>query len=405
MSSAAHLTAAPRATAHRRALLGSPSVVLFLALFASQAGVPVLAPILSDVADEFGVSIATAGQLRIVAAPLAAIAALVAGRMLARISPRALLAVGTALLAVGSAASALAPSFELLALAQVPTWAGSATLTAAGIAAAAAWSEPDRRMRLVAHSLAGAPTAWIVGMPLVGVVAEVDWRLAFVVLPLPAALLAGVALAGRPADRPIAGVRASLAGLLGRSRARRWALGELLASSAWSGTLVFSGALFTEVYGATPTETGVALALVAAAYLLGNQWGGRLDPARARRTMLEASAAAAVGVVLTWALFPGVAATIALMGLASFVTASRTVAGTAYGFTVAADLGREVGAMRAATMQAGYLIGSAVGGAALALGGFEALAVAFGGLFLASILPHLCLRGVCNSSLAPASAR
>ena len=392
MSTAVHGSDTWSSSAHDRALLGSPSVVLFLALFASQAGVLVLSPILGDVADEFGVSIAAAGQVRFLAAPLAAIAALVTGRMLARSSPRALLSVGAGLVGVGSIASAAAPSFTFLALAQVPTWVGAATLTAAGIAAAGAWSEPEQRMKVVAQALAGAPAAWIVGMPLIGVVAEVNWRLVFLALPLPATLVVAVALGSRPSDAPIGGIRASFAGLLGRRHARRWALGELLASSAWSGTLVFSGALFTDVYGASATETGIALSVVAGAFLLGNQLGGRLDPARARRTMLEASVAASLGVVLTWAFFPGVAATIVLMSLASFVTAARTVSATAHGFALSGDLGREVGAIRAATMQAGYLVGSSVGGLALAIGGFEALALAFGGLFVASTLPHLCLR-------------
>ncbi len=120
---------APRATA--RDTFASPSVVLFLAFVASQAGVLVLSPILSDVADDFGVSVAAAGQLRILAAPLAVVAALVAGRLLTRFSPRALL-VASALLAVGSLASAAAPSFALLAVAQIPMWIGiSMILTAA----------------------------------------------------------------------------------------------------------------------------------------------------------------------------------------------------------------------------------------------------------------------------------
>lgn len=375
----------------------SPSVVLFLALFASQAGVLVMSPVLSDIAEDFDVSVAAAGQLRIVAAPVAAIVALLAGRLLAYFSPRALLVAGAALLGLGSAASAAAPTFTFLALAQVPAWAGTATLIAAGVAATAAWSEPERRAKVVAHALAGPPSAWIVGMPLIGLAAEVHWRLVFVALPVPAALVAGIALLTRPADTPVAGARSSLAGLLGKHNARRWALGELLASAAWGGTLTFSGALFTEVYGTSPTATGLALALVAAVYLAGNQWGGRADPAHARRRMLEMSAASAVGVALTWAFLPGVAVTLALFGLAGFVAAARTVSGTVYGFAVAGDLRREVGAMRAATMQIGYLVGSTVGGIALAVGGFGALGIAFGGLFLASMLPYVCVGTTCRA--------
>ncbi len=202
-----------------RGAFASPSLVLFLAFVASQAGVLVLSPILSDVADDFGVSIAAAGQLRILAAPLAVVAALVAGRALTRYSPRALLGVASALLAVGSLASAAAPSFALLALAQIPMWIGIAMILTAGVAATAAWSEPERRTRVVAHAFAGPPTAWIVGMPLIGVVAEVHWRLAFLALPLPAALLAGLAVLGRPHDAPIPRAETSLRGLLRRADA------------------------------------------------------------------------------------------------------------------------------------------------------------------------------------------
>ncbi|HEY6112604.1 MAG TPA: MFS transporter, partial [Gaiellaceae bacterium] len=348
---------------------GSPSVVLFLALFASQAGVLTLAPILSDVAADFNVSIAEAGQLRILAAPLAALVAIAAGRSLVRFSPRALLGVGSALLAFGSIASAIAPTFALLAAAQIPTWAGVATLIAAGVAATATWSEPESRTRVVAHALAGAPAAWIIGMPLIGVVAELNWRLAFLALPLPAALLVGIAVVRRPADAPLTGARGSLAGLLGRSEARRWALGELLANSAWAGTLVFSGALFTERFGMSTAATGLALAGVAVAFLVGNQFAGRADPGRAGRAMLEGSVGASILVALTWAFTPSVGITMLLFAVAAFVAATRTVAGTVYGFQVSGDLGREVGSIRAATNQVGYLVGSVLGGFALAIGG------------------------------------
>lgn len=378
-----------RAPGRVAAALGSPGSVLFLALFASQAGVLVLSPILSDVAADLGVSVALAGQLRILAAPLAAVAALAAGRALTRTSPRALLAAGAALLALGSIASAAAPTFVLLALAQVPMWAGIATLIAAGVAASAAWSAPGERTRIVARMFAGPPAAWIVGMPVIGLVAETHWRLAFVALPLPAALLAGLALAARPPDAPIARADTSLRRFLGRAEPRRWALGELATNSAWAGSLVFGGALFTEVYELPSTATGLVLAGIATGYLAGNQLAGRSEPGRARRAMLDLTLAAAVAGALTWAFTPGVAVTAVLFAATGALVASRTIASTVYGFSIAGDHGREVGAVRAVTTQLGYLLGSLVGGTTLALGGFAALSVAFGGLFLLACLPHV----------------
>jgi DHA1 family inner membrane transport protein len=388
---------AMRAASLRLTAFGSPSVVLFLVLFASQAGVLVLSPVLGDVAAEFDVSIATAGQLRIVAVPLAVVAALLVARWLARVSSRSLLAAGAALLALGSVASAAAPSFAALALAQIPVWTGTAVLVGGGIAAAASWSAPERRSRVVAHALAGPPAAWIIGMPLIGLAAEVSWRLSFLVLPLPAALLAGVALATRPADAPSTTTGASLASLLRRAGPRRWVVGELMANSAWAGTLVFSGALLTEVHGTSPTVAGLGLAAVAAAFLLGNLWSGRRETDRTRGLMLEASLAAAVAVALTWAVTPDVVTTLVLFSAAAFMAAARTVFGTVYGFQVAGEADRAVGAVRAVTTQLGYLVGSLVGGVALAVGGFDALAVAYGGLFVAAVAPYVCVRRECRA--------
>ena len=58
-----------------RRSLSRPSLVLFLCLFASQAGMLVLSPILADVAREFGVSTATAGQLRAISGATGGVAA------------------------------------------------------------------------------------------------------------------------------------------------------------------------------------------------------------------------------------------------------------------------------------------------------------------------------------------
>ena len=267
-------------------------------------------------------------------------------------------------------------------------WIGISTILTAGISAMAAWTEPEQRTRVVAHAFAGLPTAWIVGMPIIGVVAEIHWRLAFLALPLPAALLAGLAVLGRPHDAPIPRAESSLRRFLGRADGRRWALGEQFANAAWSGTLVFSGALLTEHYGMSTTATGVALAAMAVAYLVGNRRAGRLASERARRTMLACSLGAAVAVALTWAVTPAVVVTLVLFSASAALVATRTVSGTVYGFSVAGELGREVGTVRAVTTQLGYLIGALVGGAALELGGFALLGVAFGGLFVASTLPY-----------------
>jgi DHA1 family inner membrane transport protein len=370
-------------------LLASPSTALFMCVFTSQAGVLVLSPILVDLARDFDVSTAVAGQLRIVAAPVAALVAVAVARAGARLPYRLLLAGGAAFVAVGSVASAIAPSFQALAIAQVPLWMGISTLVAGGIGAAGAWSAPEDRARLVARSLAGAPAAWIVGMPTIGWVAETDWRLAFLAVPLPAAVATVVLVAAIPGGTSERQVAPSLLRLLRAPRAGWWAIGELLAMSAWAGTLVFSGALFVETYGASPRLTGIVLATMAAAYLAGNVLGGRMRGVCARRALAVGNLAAAVAIVLTWAVTPNLLVTLALFGLAAAIVAARTVTGTTYGFAIGGERKLEVGAARAVLTQIGYLAGSLLGGAALAIGGEAAVGIAFGSLFLAAAAPYL----------------
>lgn len=367
----------------------SPALVLFMCVFTSQAAVLVLSPILVEVARDLDVSTAVAGQVRMFAAPVALVVAVLVARSAGRLPLRSLLLVGSALVAVGSVASAAAPSFVVLALAQVPLWAGVAVLVAGGVGAAGFWTVAEARSRVLARALAGAPAAWVVGMPTIGLVAGVSWRLAFLAVPLPAAVATfAVLLKQRPestAPRP----GASLAGLLRRPGARPWLLGELLAMSSWAGTLVFSGALFVEVYGLSPRLTGVLLATVALAYLGGNALGGHIHHECLRRVLARGNVAAAATVALTWLIKPHVVVTLVLFSLAAVVVAARTVVGTAYGFALAGERKLEVGAARSAIQHAGYLVGSFVGGAALALGGYSAIGIAFGLLFLGATAPYV----------------
>ena len=93
-------------------------------------------------------------------------------------------------MAVGSALSTAAPSFALLAAAQGLLGIGIGLLVAVGIAAAGVWPVPDRRAHVLACAIAGMPAAWITGMPVVGLVAEIHWRLAWVAVPTVVALAA-----------------------------------------------------------------------------------------------------------------------------------------------------------------------------------------------------------------------
>ena len=187
---------------------GAVSVALFTALFASQAAVIAMSPVLADVAGDLHVSTAAAGQLRTITGLAAGITALMLGSFAGRLGLGRQLLVASALLALGSVASAAAPSFVLLSLAQLPVGVAVAVLTTAGTLAAAEWVSPALRTRTLSWALVGQPAAWIVGMPLIGLLGERSWRYGWLALPLVASVVAGILVASRAGEPPARARRA-----------------------------------------------------------------------------------------------------------------------------------------------------------------------------------------------------
>src|SRR4051794_24166490 len=120
----------------RPTLLTRPSLVLFACLYTSQAALLVLSPTLPDIAREFDVAAATAGQLRAVSGAAGGLTAVLLALAPRRPGLRDLLGAGALLVALGSALSAAAPTFALLAAAQGVLGVGIGLLVGVGIAAA-----------------------------------------------------------------------------------------------------------------------------------------------------------------------------------------------------------------------------------------------------------------------------
>ena len=94
------------------------AAILFMCIFAAQSAQLALTPVLTDVAQAFGISTAGAGQIRTAAAVVATLAALIVGVIASRINLRTLLSVGIVLLVSGSLVSIAAPSAIVLAVGQ-----------------------------------------------------------------------------------------------------------------------------------------------------------------------------------------------------------------------------------------------------------------------------------------------
>ena len=367
--------------------LGRPSPVLFLCLFASQAAMLVLSPILPEIAREFGVSTPAAGQLRSISGATGGLTAIALALAPRRPGLRDLLSAGAALVSAASALSAAAPSFAVLAVAQAVMGFGVGLLVAAGIAAAGEWPDPGRRAHVLAWAIAGMPAAWIAGMPVVGLVAGVDWRAVWIAVPMLAGLVTLVAVRMRPPDPPSrrSGERVGVA---------RFAVGELLANAAWAAVLTYSGTLLLGSYALSPGVVALGLGAMAVAMIPGTFAARRFAP-QASPALLAALTAFQGGAVLVLcAVRPAPAVTLAVLAVMAFVNGNRSMVASTVGMDRVPEDKLAVMSMRAAANQLGYLLGAAAGGLALAVGGFPGLGAALAGMFAASMLIHSPSPGV-----------
>ncbi len=285
-------------------------------------------------------------------------------------------------------ASAAAPSFAVLAAAQAVLGVGVGLLVAVGIAAAWEWSAPEQRPHVLAWAIAGMPAAWIVGMPVVGAVANLDWRAAWLAVPAVVGLATLALVRLRPADAPTRR-KAGSAGAWRRPEVARFAAGELLANGAWASVLTYGGALLLDSYGLTPAVVALGLGAMAAAMVPGT-FVARRHAARATPTMLMALTAFQGGAVLVLGTVRPVAAvTFGLFAVMAFVNGWRSMIASALGMGTAPEDRVAVMSMRAAANQFGYLLGAAVGGLAIALGGFSGLGITLSAMFAVAVLAHV----------------
>jgi predicted MFS family arabinose efflux permease len=368
---------------------------LFLSAFAAQAGFLTLSPLLPDVATEFGTSTAAVGQLRTLSGLVGGLVALALIATTDGPGLRTILRTSLAVLLGGSLVSAMAPGIATLAVGQAAIGAASAGLLTAGIAAAARWPAAEERAGTVTWAIVGQPAAWVVGMPAIGVVADISWRLTWLILPASAAVLGLMSLRSTPADTP-----APAPSQENHEPIASWAAGELLSTAAWGGTLVYAGALLRDSYGISAGTTGIVLGLGATGYFAG-AFGVR-RPERWRPWLVSTTLVLAGGLALFGWLRPGLGFSGVLFGLLVTLAGTRTTLASSFVLEIPEQARLRASGARAAAMQFGYLLGAFIAGAAIAVGGFDAMGLALAGLLVAASLTHLprLWRTCANSALA-----
>jgi predicted MFS family arabinose efflux permease len=365
---------------------------------ATQSSIVVLAPIMVEVGRDLDASISAVGQGRTILAGTAVVASLAIGPLIDRLGVRPLIVWGGLLALAGAAATAAAPGVLLFYAGHVVTGLGVACLLTAGFAGVAAYFDDRQGAWAMGYVVGAQAIAWIVGNPVIGVLTDaVSWRLAYAV-PASMALLALAAGLTAPHGRPVSSeeereaTRGGPLGVLADASARRWAVAELVAYSAWTAELTYAGAFYIETYGVPESEVGFLLAVGSFAFIASTLSTAALNRRFGRKRLIVAGAtgmAALLAVILN--VTPSVAFTLGLFCVLASFAGVRSTGSSQLGLDQLPARPGSMMAARTSSAQLGYMVGALAGGAVLAVADFGTLGfvllagMAFSALLIARV--------------------
>lgn len=365
-------------------------------IFAMTTSEFMVAGLMPELAAAFGVSTASIGYLISIYSGGMVVGGPVLTMALLRIDRRRALLLMMAVFVLGQVLAASASTYGLMATGRFVTGASSAAFFAVSIAAAADMAGAEARGRAASVVLAGLMLSTVLGVPIVTILGQdLDWRTSFWIVAMLVSLCGGMVAATTPRLPHAEGI--DLRGELGAL-----ANGRLWAAYATSGLIIaatfaafsYFSPIFIDVSGFDAALVPYLFGIYGAATVAGNIVVGRFADRHAIAVLLIGLSILTVTLVLL-ALFAHVQiATVVLTVVLGLVGVTMNPA-MVVRVMRAANPRPLVNAVHGAVISLGVLVGSSLGGLAIAAG--------LGYLAPVWIGAVLALLGLL--SLAPANAR
>jgi len=368
-------------------------------IFGFATSITMIGPLLLDLGREFEVPVGAAGLLATAMSLPWALGAPFGGLLSDRFGRRPLVVMGLIGVGAVSLGSAESPSFTVLLLTRLLAGCFGALGPPAVAASVGDLFPLGRRAMAMGWFNMGFSLAALVGVPLTAAIdGWFGWRWAFRASGLTLLGLAVLIYLGFPRQRGIARGES----VLGTYRAVRevprlgnYLTANLLERIGYFMTTLYLPSFLMLAYSLNASQVAPALALVAAGNIVGNMLGGWLGDRFSRPGIFVVAqlAAGGTGLALFW-LHAGWMASALLGALFGLANASSRPGILALGADlVPAHRGAVLGLV-GITNQGGVVLGSALGGLIIGLGGYTALAVAIaaGGALAASLAVPLARR-------------
>jgi len=374
-------------------------IAVALALFAGQCAWLIDAPLLVEIAVEFDVSVAVAGQVATGSFAAWAISVVISGPLSDSFGRRPIALLGLSLLCIGALASAFAPNLGTLFATRAVTGLGGGMIPPNSMAAVADVVSPQSRAVTVGRLMAFNTLASVIGIPLLALIAEWGgWRVPFLFLGL---MLASVAILnwfwfprgdgfGQRSLSFLSRYRKLLSISLFRA-AFAVNLTQRLAFFALSGYLA---AYLIDEFGIGVAQVAIPLAVVGAGRVAGSYMAGPVGNIRDRMTIISwcSVAGGMISLLLLsidipmWAIVTLAAAAVGLLsvGWPVFMTFSTEISGRSRATGVG---------LLGAGNQIGGVCGAAFGGVLLAAFGFPGIGyLCLGTVLVSAVITALFMR-------------
>ena len=374
--------------------------VLCLCSFSILFNTRAISPILVDISQEFGISVALAGSLGAAYSLPAVLLALFFGPVSDRYGRRRLILLGLSLLIFASLGAAFAPSFPTLLAFRILAGAGAAAVMPSVFAAIGDYFPYAERGRAMAWQVGITTMAIVVGLPIGSLLSGLfSWRWMFGLLTCVFIIVLTLVLTNLPHETTptheknsgLAYYKASLLSIL-RNRS---AVGALLASIAWGifwqGWSTYNGAFFIQTFQISTEGLAPIFTIHGLATVFTSTISGRISDRFSKKSLAAlALVTCAIVIALLTNLTVALWLSIAFYTLLAIPAGLRIVATNAFLTELVPKARGTMMALNSSAVQIGTIIGVTIGGVVIeSTGGYALIGTIYGVMiFLAALILH-----------------
>ncbi len=361
-------------------------ISLFLSRIATRPSGILIGFILIDVGLTFGCSVGVMGQIITAASILGMIMALLMGVLSIRYDQKLLLIIGLTLISASAIGCFLAPNYLSMLFAYSLNGIGAVMVAPMTIALVGEHLTVDKRPNAIGLIVASTPILSVLTGFIIGYIIKEGWRLAYLKYVFPLSLLSLLAaMFGIPrtkrSDRTSISKSNFLMGfkeIFTNRSAVACLFGAMLSMASWMGIMYYGMSFYRQRF-LLPTElAGIIWSGLAFCFAMGSVLSGRLVTRFGRKPSTYLSVLLLGFFTLLYTNVPAFWLSVGFALLISFCSGLTQSAGSSLTIEQVPEFRGSMMSINSAASNLGSTLGTAVGGMALLLWGYEGMGISQG---------------------------